>query len=80
MFPRDSGTELETRFLISERSFRSTKQKKTMLGIGRSNIYREEKGYKLAPYLDQWYCDEEEEYQLISEGDEELEESTEALE
>ena len=32
---------------------------------------REEEGYELASYFDKGSCDEEEEYQPISEGDEE---------
>ena len=40
---------------------------------------REEGGYNLASYLDKGYCNKEEEYQSISEGDEESEELTKAL-
>ena len=66
MFPRDSGTELESGFLRSIRIFRSDKQRKTLLGRI-CNTNREEEGYDLASYLDEGYCDEEEEYQLIFE-------------
>ena len=51
-----------------------------MLGRGSCSTNRQEEGYEIVSYLDEGSCDEEEEYQLILEGDEESEESTEALE
>ena len=75
MFPGYSGTKLYSGFLRSGRRFRYGKQRKTMLGRGSCSTNREEEGYDLASYLDEGYCDEQEEYQSISEGYEELEES-----
>ena len=80
MFPRDSGTELESGFLRRGRKFRYGKQRKTMLGRGNCSTNKEEEGYELALYLEEAYCDKEEEYQLISEGEEESEESSKAPE
>ena len=51
-----------------------------MLERGTCSTDREEEGYEFASYLDEGSCDEEEEYQPISEGDKESEESTEAPE
>ena len=76
MFPGDSGIELESGFLRSRSRFRSAKKRKIFLGRGSCSTNNEEDGYKLASYLDKRPCDEEEEYRPISEGDEELEEST----
>ena len=47
---------------------------------GSCSTYQEEEGYEFVAYLDKGSCDEEEEYQPISEGEEESEESTKALE
>ena len=60
MFPRDSGTELESGFLRCGRRFRFDKQRKTMLGRGIFNTDREEEGYELVSYMDEGSCDEEE--------------------
>ena len=79
MFPRDSGTKLESGFLRSGRRLRSDKWRKTCLGRGSCNTYREEEGYELASYLDEGYCDEEEEYHSIYEGHEDSKESTKAI-
>ena len=38
---------------------------------------REEEDCEIASYLDEGSCDEEEEYRLVSEGEEDSEESTE---
>ena len=51
-----------------------------MFGQGCWNKEEEEEGYEFASYLDEGSCDKEEEYQPISEGDKESEESTEAME
>ena len=80
MFLGDSGIELEPGFLRSGRRFKSDKRRKTLLGRGSCNTNQEEEGYELASYLDEGSGDEEEEYQSISEGDKESEESTESLE
>ena len=50
-----------------------------MLGRGSCNTNREEEGYELMSYMDEGSCDEEEEYQPISEGDKESKELTKAL-
>ena len=78
MFPRDSGTELESGCLRSGRRFRSRKRRKTLLGRGSCSTTREEEGYELPSHLDEGSYNREEEYQLISEGDEESEELTKA--
>ena len=80
MFPGDSGIELQLGFLRSGRRFKSDKRRKTLLGRGSCSTNRDEEGYYLISYLDEGSCDEEEEYQLISEGDKESKESTEAPE
>ena len=51
-----------------------------MLERGSCNTDREEEGYDFASYLYEGYCGKEEEYQGISEGYEESEESTESPE
>ena len=80
MFLGDSGTEVEPVFLISRRRFISNKRRKTLSERGTCSTDREEEGYEFASYLDEGSCDEEEEYQLIYEGDKESEESTKAPE
>ena len=80
MFPGLGETELESGFLRSGRRFRSGKRRKNLFGWGSCNTEQEEEGYEFASYLDEGSCDEEEEYQPISEGDEEFEESAEAPE
>ena len=71
MFPGESGTKLDPGFLRSGRRFGSDKICKTMFERGSCNTEQEEEGYEFASYLDKGSCDEEEEYQLILEGDEE---------
>ena len=51
-----------------------------MFGQGSCRTEQEEEGYEFTSYRDKGSCDKEEEYQPISEGDEESKESTEALE
>ena len=43
-----------------------------MFGRGSCSTEREEEGYEFASYLDEGSCDEEEEYQPISEGDKDV--------
>ena len=80
MFLGESGTELEPWFLRRKREFRSGKRRKTLLEQGSCVTNREEEGYEFTSYLDEGLYDEEKEYQPISEGDKESEESNEALE
>ena len=70
MFLGSIELELEARFLRSGRRFRSGKRRKTSPSLfGESD-------YEVELQIDEGYCDEEEEYQLISEAAE-SEESTE---
>ena len=78
MLPREGGTELESVFLRSRRRFRSDKKRKTMFERGSCSTEQEEEGYEFASYLDEGSYDKEEEYEPISEGDKESEESNEA--
>ena len=79
MFPGDSGTKLESVFLRSGRIFRYEKRRKTLFGRGSCCTDREEDGYELASYMDEDSCEEEEEYEPMSKGEKDLEESIEAL-
>ena len=78
MFPRDSGTELESGFLRRRRIFKFDKRRKNLLGRGSCSMNREEEGYELVSYMDKGSCQEEEEYDPIYEGDKYLEVLTEA--
>ena len=70
MFHGDSGTELEAGYLRSERRFSSGKRKKTLLRRGSYSTTREEV-YKIASHVDEGSYDEEDEYQPISDIEEE---------
>ena len=75
MFYGNSENELESGFLRSGKIFRSRKRRRNATRRGScSETIGEE--YELVSYLDRGYCNEEEEYQLISQ---EVEEEEKAL-
>ena len=57
MFPEDSGTKQETRFIRSGRRFSSDKTQKNLFRQGICNTQREEEGYEFSSYLDEGSCD-----------------------
>ena len=75
MFPRDRRTELEVGYLRSGRIFRSGKRRKVVTQRGSCSMNRGE-GYNISLHVDEVPCGREEEYQLISKGEDEYEEST----
>ena len=70
MFYGDSGTALEGGRIRSGRRFRSRKRGKNMIRRGIFSMNRGE-DYDFTLHFDEGSCDEEEEYQPISERDEE---------
>ena len=78
MFTRYTGTEIEDGYLRTTRRFRPWKRRKTVTWR-RSCSTTRGWDYELTSHLEEGSCDEEEEYQLISEGEEESKESTESL-
>ena len=76
MFLGSTQHELEARVLRSGRRFRSEKRRKTEEGRQNPSLF-EESEHDIFSYLDKRYCDEEENYSLILEGEEESEESME---
>ena len=72
MFSGNSDTELESGRLRSGTRFRSGKRRRIATRRGSCNATRGE-DYELSLHLDGRSCDEEEEYQLISEEAEEEE-------
>ena len=70
MFLIDSESEQEGGLLRSGRRFRSRKTKMTMTRRGSCSTTRVE-DYELMSHFDEGSCDEEEEYQPISEREEE---------
>ena len=73
MFPVDRRTKLEGGYLRSGRIFRLRKRRKNMTRRGSCSTTRGE-DYKSTLHFDEGSCDEEEEYQPISEREEEEEE------
>ena len=72
MFPGDRGTGLEGGNLRSGRRFRSEKRRRTVTRRGSCGTTRGEY-YELKSHFDEIFIDEEEEYQPISEKEEEEE-------
>ena len=76
MFSRSTEPKLEAGFLKSGRRFRSRKRRKTYGGRQTPSLF-EESEYEFQSWLDKGSCDEEEDYNPISKGAKEFEESTE---
>ena len=72
MFPIDSGIDLEGGNLRSERIFCLRKRRK-IVTRGRSCSMARGEDYKITSNLKEGYFDKKEEYQLISEREEEKE-------
>ena len=77
MFPESTEPELEAGFLRSGRRFQSGKRRKIVGGRWTTGLI-EEGEYEVESWLDKGYCNEEEEYILISEGAEDSEETAES--
>ena len=76
MFLGSTKPELEARVLRSGRRFRSRKRRKTEEGRRAPSLF-EESEHEILSQLDEGSCDEEENYNLISEGTKEFEEPVE---
>ena len=76
MFPGSTNPELETGFLRSGRRFISGKRRKIEEGRRTPNLFEESED-KIHLQVYEGSCNEEEDYSLISEGEEDSKESGE---
>ena len=77
MFLGSTEPELEARFLRSGRRFISGKRIKIEEGQRAPSLFKESE-HEIQSQVDKGYCDEEEDYSLISEGVEDSEETVES--
>ena len=67
MFPGSTEPELEAGFLKSGRRFHSGKRRKIVGGRRTPSLF-EESEYEVESWLEEGYCNEEEDYSPIFEG------------